>query len=64
MIRDYSNSTLIPDGLMALQGSEPVGLLRFVILMGVMTMLSLYALNVRKLGILKEAYSTLSIFKK
>ena len=61
---DYGEDETIPEGLLAKRGSEPMSLQKFVLIMMVCAGLSIYVLNMRKLDILKEAYSTMSIFKK
>ena len=61
---DYGEEEVIPEGLLAKKGSEPMSLLKFVIIMSIGAALSIYVLNMRKLNILKEAYSSMSIFKK
>ena len=63
MVRDYGESAVIPGGLLAKKDGQPMGLIKFVLIMASMFSVSIYTLNKRKTAILNEAYSKLSIFK-
>ena len=64
MRKAYGEGVTIPAGLLADKSKSPMSLFVFVFIIFITGSLSLYIMNNRKMGILIETYSKLSIFKK
>lgn len=63
MQKAYGEAFTIPEGLLGDPAKLPTQLLTFSLVMLFLASLSIYVMNKRKMGILQETYSKLSIFK-
>ena len=65
MLTEYGEAYKIPDGLLAdAKSGSPSSIIKFMILMGLGAILSIFVMNKRKNELIAKTYSKLTIFQK